>query len=364
MRLRYLLFPLFIACPAVTHAGLPLKPAAEPTVPETPAKPLTGDSTRKLLTQLKEIDESLHGKRSAYNASLLPKLQDAGNNDDKAFALWLDATKDQDFEAQGKTATEFSDFRNGKAKELRLNAGFTTQLRLQCRFLALIILQCDAESDSERLEVVNGATAYLEDYMGSAKKMGDHQEEIRRGVLDSVIAKHLKLDVSARKKEGPAAYTPGNLGEIYNQMILPHYREKRAAAAISAAWSKRIAQETTLVELTKIPEQLEKFQKEKLPDLKWGQARDLFQAGQQEPAAAAMVALIKSNLGHRNTAAWIEELSSLVKEAAELTPAPLPATISQAPGTSPTPAPAPAPAASPTSSPAAPAIGPSIKPKP
>ncbi|MDB6071042.1 MAG: hypothetical protein JWL81_2213 [Verrucomicrobiales bacterium] len=359
MRLRYLLLPFICLSPSVLHAGLPVKPAAEPAVPEAPSKPLTVDSTQKLLNQLKEIDASLQGKRSAYNASLLPKLQDAGNNDDKAFALWMDATKDQDFEAQGKSATEFSDFRNGKAKELRLNAGFTTQLRLQCRFLALVILQCDAESDSERLELVHGATAYLDDYMGSAKKMGDHQEEIRRGALDSVIAKHLKLDVSARKSEGPAAYTPGSLSEIYNQMILPYYREKRAAAAISAAWTKRIAQETTLVELTKIPEQLEKFQKDRLPELKWGQAKDLFEAGQQEPAAAAMVALIKANLGHKNTAAWIEELSGLVKSAAGQTPVPLPATISQAPGA----ASGPAPAEPAVPAPATPAAGPASKPK-
>ncbi len=331
-----------------SFAALPVKtgPAAS-TAPETPAKPLTGDSLQKLLTQLQEIDTSLKGKRNAYNMSLLPRLNEAGANDDKAFSLWLDAMKEQDFEMQGKTATEFSDFRNGKGKELRTNAGFTTQLRLQCKFLSLIILQADAVSDGERLEVVTGASAYLDDYISSAKKMQGRQEELRRSALDSVIAKHLKLDVSARKAEGEAAYNPGSISEIYHNMILPYYREKKAVSAISAAWNKRITQETAMVELNKIPEQLEKFQKERLPELKWGQAKDLFSVGQQEPAAVAMVGIIRANLGHRNTANWIEELTSLAKDSGGAVPvsappaAAAPPVVATPPATTPAPSPAP-----------------------
>lgn len=303
-------------------AGMPcmagLAPrAAAPTPAELPAvdaKPLSGDATQKLLDQLEEIHTSLQEKRQAYNLGLLPKLKEAAANDDKAFALWLDATREIDFEAQGKTATEFSDFRNGKGKELRTTASFTNQLRLQCRFLALMILQANAETDEDHLEVAHSAAAYLEDYVGNAKKLEGKQEELRRSALDSVIARHLKMDVSARRGKGSAAYNPGNIGEIYQQMILSYYREKKAVPAITQAWNKRITQETALVELQKVPEQLEKFQKERLPELKWGQARDLFDAGQQESAAAAMVSIIKANLAHRNTPGWIEELTALARD--------------------------------------------------
>ena len=288
---------------------------ADPPAKETVAtKPLTGDAVDKLLAQLAEIDTSLKGKRSAYNASVLPKLKDAGANDDKAFALWLDAMRDQEYEAQGRTATEFSDFRNGKAKELRGDPAFTTQLRLQCQFLALVIRQADAVSDEARLELVQGASSYLDDFVASAKKLTGKQDELRSSAIDSVIGKHLKLDVSARKQGGSAAYIPGSISEIYQQMILPYYREKKAAANIGAAWTKRISQETAIVELAKVPEQLEKFQKERLPELRWSQAKDLFEAGQQEPAAAAMMTIIKANLAHRNAAAWIAELTSLAQE--------------------------------------------------
>jgi len=308
------LFSLLVLHPA--HAELQPRPAApEPPVKETTAaKPLKDVEVDKLLDQLKEIDSTLKGKRSSYNASLVPRLKEAGNNDEKAFALWLEATKDVDFEAQGRTATEFSDFRNGKGKELRTNTSFTSQLRLQCRFLALVIMQADAGADAGQLAVVQGAGAYLEDYVASAKRLEGHQEELKRGALETVIAKHLKLDVSARREKGPAASTPGNIGEIYNNMILPYYRDRKAVSAINSAWNKRIDQEMAMIEINKIPEHLENFQKERLPELKWGQARDLFNAGQEEPAAASMVGIIKANLGHRSTAGWIAELSELVKK--------------------------------------------------
>ncbi|MES2466117.1 MAG: hypothetical protein V4675_02355 [Verrucomicrobiota bacterium] len=312
----YSVILLSLASISSTFAGLPPRatPAAPPVTGTTPAKPLTGDAVDKLLAQLEEIDTSLKGKRSAYNASVLPKLKDAGANDDKAFALWLDAMRDQEYEVQGRTATEFSDFRNGKAKELRGDPSFTTQLRLQCQFLSLIILQADAVSDEARLELVQGASAYLDDFVASAKKLTGKTDELRNNAIDSVIGKHLKLDVSARKQGGSAAYIPGSISEIYQQMILPYYREKKAAANIGAAWTKRISQEAAMVELVKVPEQLEKFQKERLPELKWSQAKDLFETGQQEPAAAAMMTIIKANLAHRNAAAWIAELTSLAQE--------------------------------------------------
>ncbi len=312
--LPLLAFSLYLL-PSAQSELQPRTPATEPPPKEsTPAKPLKEADVEKLLDQLQEIDSSLKGKRQSYNASLLPRLKEAGNNDDKAFALWLEATKEQDFEAQGKTATEFSDFRNGKGKELRTNPSFTGQLRLQCRFLALVIMQADAGDDPDRLAVVQEAGAYVDDFVASAKRLEGQQEELNRGALESVIARHLKMDVSARKEKGPAAYTPGNIGEIYNNMILPYFREKKAVSAINSAWNKRIEQEKAMIGITKVPEHLEKFLKERLPDLKWNQARDLFNAGQEEPAAATMVGLIKANLGHRSTAGWISELAELVKK--------------------------------------------------
>ncbi len=304
-------------------AGLaPRAATADPAAMETPSKPLSSEATQKLLEQLEEIDEALQEKRKAYNTGLLPRLREAAANDDKAFALWLEATREIDYEVQGRSATEFSDFRNGKGKELRTTASFTNQLRLQCRFLTLVILQANAQTEEDRLEVVNGAAAYLEDYVASAKKLDGRQEELRRSALDSVIARHLKLDISARRSKGSAAYNPGSISEIYQQMILPYYREKKAVAAINAAWNKRIAHETAMVELLKVPEQLETFQKDRVPELKWGHARDLFEAGQEEPAAAAMVAIIKGNLAHRSTPGWIGELAGIVgKQDAVTTPA-------------------------------------------
>ena len=131
-----LLMSLLALVPVSAELAPRAAPAAAPAK-ETASKPMSPDAVARLLAQLKEIDDSYRTKRNSYALSLVPRLLEAGGNDDKAFTLWLEATKVQDYEAEGKSATDFSDFRNGKAKDLRNNPSFTTQLRLQCRFLAL-----------------------------------------------------------------------------------------------------------------------------------------------------------------------------------------------------------------------------------
>lgn len=300
------------ATPAVKQ--FPAETAGEEEPP--PSKPLKTEDIAKVLEQLTEIQETLNGKRSSYNATVLARLKEASASPDRAFNLWLDAVKQVEYEEQGKSASEFSDFRNGRGKELRTNGDFTAQIRLQVKFLALVVMTAEARTAAARAEVVTQAAAYLEEFIACAKKLNGRCPELNRSVLDTPIAKFLKLDVTLQKTDR-LALNPGNLSDIYEKLILPPARERRAAAAISAAWQKRISQELALVEAERVPEKTEAFRREREPALKWRMARDLFKAGEHAPATASMLALIKGNLGHKDAPAWIAELTETLRARAE-----------------------------------------------
>ncbi|RYD31828.1 MAG: hypothetical protein EOP86_17080, partial [Verrucomicrobiaceae bacterium] len=295
-------------------------PAATPPAASGPARPLKQEDVDRLLLQLSEIQDDLQGKRSTYNNSLLSQLKEAGNSEEKSYQLWLDGTKEFEFDEKGKTSTEFAEWKRTKGKELH-NPPFMTGLRLQVRYLSVLILYANAHTESARTEAITAAVAYLEDLAGSAKKLDGQMDELNRSVLDGVIAKHLKLDNSlAKVKESGGgkndrndAYRPGNIFEIYDRAIFPYYRDKGQVSALVAAWQKLISQETAMVEAAKVPEKVETFNRERLPVLKWGMAREMFNAGQEDTGMAAMLALIKANLGNRNAAGWISEMSGLLK---------------------------------------------------
>jgi len=192
-------------------------------------------------------------------------------------------------------------------------------------------------------------------------------------VLSSLFAKHYKLEATVDRKDG-GAFVPGDIGGIYDRMILEFYRHSKQGANLMSSWRKRIEQETSIVEVKRGSGPKEKFNTEKLPELKWGQAVDYFKLGQEETATMQLTAILKDNLKHPKASQWIGELTSLLKREDpdqiaqnstksgakrggpifEPVPVPEPEPVPQ-PATAQTPPPAPSPAPAPASTPAPPA---------
>ena len=72
----------------------------------------------------------------------------------------------------------------------------------------------------------------------------------------------------------------------------------------------------------KFQEAKEKFTAEKLPELLWGQAREMFMLGQEASAAQTMLSLIQSHLTHRMASEWLAELTALLKKEDYVPPKP------------------------------------------
>ncbi len=263
--------------------------------------------TLQLLDGLsKTIDEQNYG----YNARIIKELRDAGVTSDKSFALWLDCKKDIDFDQQGKTMTEYSEWKRGQTKDTNRNRDM--ELQAQVQWLAIVLMEANARTDAARAEVVAAAAQFLETLVERVQKAeGNFSGVVQQNVLSSVFARHFKVESTVARKDG-GAYVPGDVDAIYEKMILPYYRETKQVMNLINAWKKRIEQQTQIASSPRFKEAKEKFELEKLPELKWGQAAEMFRLGQEEPAAAVMISLIRSNMTHRSAGQWIAELRGML----------------------------------------------------
>ena len=328
MHCRTLLITAVCSLAAVcsTPAQLPPRPPSAPKPqPAPPPRIIKEEDIAKALAQLESIGKTLDEQKFGHNAKIIKELREAGMSGEKSFALWLDCLKDVDYDQQGRSAGDFAERRRRETKDP--NRDRDGELQMQVQWLSIVLMDANARTEAARSEAVAAAVQFVDNLVGRIQKAdGRMGGAASQNVLQSVFAQHYKLDATVKNKSG--ALVPGDVDAIYDNMILSFYRDTKQSSSLMQAWAKRIEQQTAIAGSFKFVEAKEKFTVEKLPELRWGQARDLFKLGQEEPATQTMLSLIKANMAHRRAQSWIEELTALLKREEEL-----PATAAPAPGT-------------------------------
>ena len=343
----FVLSVIFLWSAVAAHGELiPRKPTG-PATAITPAAPLSAEDLAKLKEQVEQLEKDLAKKRGGMHASQIAILKEAMAGNEKAFNFWLDCKKEQDFDLKGKTATEFSDWKRGQIKTTGTNDAFCAGLRLQLHFLMLTVIHSHAETPAQEAEVSAGAVAYVEALTAACEK----EENLAKGIISSIIntgadpgetitadnlqetlakvreassalggdvlnsifAKHLKLDGSVNPQPG-AATNAGNIDEIYERLILAPLVKKQDGAGLAAAWNRRIEQTARVAKATKVDEIEQEYLTKKVPSMKFAMYRDQWNAGQQKQAAAGMMALITANPVHKDSNDWMEELKRLTSK--------------------------------------------------
>jgi len=113
----------------------------------------------------------------------------------------------------------------------------------------------------------------------SLKKSKEVSAALGGQVLDTIVAKHLKLGGSVAPRAGSPSNS-GNIDEIYDRLVLEPLRKKQDAAGIAAAWTKRIEQTARVARATKVKELVERYEVVKVPAMKFAMYRDQWAAGQ------------------------------------------------------------------------------------
>lgn len=329
-----------LSLPASLHAQLPPRaPAAPAAQPAPPAKPLKDGDAAKLLEEIAKIGKALDELKYGHNARIIRELREAGVSGDKTVALWLDCMKEFEFDQKGKTATEFAEWKRRQTKDA--NRERDAALQLQVQWLAIVLMSANARTDGGKNEAVTAAVAFVDLVVENMKKTdgrldiglsyaqivrnepkrkrsaereAEDEANARENVLNSVFAKHFKLDATtAGAGKENVVGIPGDVDAIYERMILPFYRDEGMSTSLTQAWHKRIEQETAIADAFDFPEAKEQFTAQKLPELKWGQAMEIFHLGQEEPAVQTMMGIIKTNSAHRKASQWLAEVTALLK---------------------------------------------------
>ena len=250
----------------------PRTPSAPAPQPAPPPKLLKEEDIAKRIAELAELDKTIDESKYGHNAKIIKELREAGTSGEKSFSLWLDCCKDVDFDQRGKTMTEYSEWKRRQTKDPDHERDAEKQMQVQ--WLTIVLMQANARTDGAKAEAIGSAVAFVDVVVERMQKAdGKMGGAMNENVLSSVFGRHFKLDATVSKSEG-GAYSPGDVDSIYERMILPYYREAKQASNLMQAWTKRIAQQTAIASSPRFKEAREKFEAEKLPELRWGQARE------------------------------------------------------------------------------------------
>ena len=268
------------------------------------------------------VDERFRMAIAAYRA--------ASASDQAAAEFHLDCIEKVNFKDQRKKNSEFREWKRKEAEKLSA-PGLGLALRLQLNWLALTLRAASQKADRESLlpEVQQIMDAIVRD----AEKLKEHQQILNQAVNSSFYAKAYDLG-NINVERWPLA--PGQLGQIYDQILLPPLRKPDRVAALRAGWTKRIQQEMAIKESWTAASDpaskkigtadalrspaYELFLADTLPELQWQMELDLFKSGDEQAAALRILSHLEKNIGHKSARAWAAEFSKLLNPAETAAP--------------------------------------------
>ena len=255
---------------------------AKPAPAKTPPNALSEKAIADLLKALKELGGQLGVAKSKATEKALAAFQAALTSDDKAYSLFMECTKQVEFDDKGKNGADFTEWkRRDDTKELH-EPEHKQVLKLQLQWLVMSIQAGNALTDSEFAKVVAQVPAYL-DTLGEAwKRMKTFRGRLNQDVINTVFGKFFKLDITLQRREG-WSYNPMSIDSIYDTVVLPYLRNLKKATEVSNSWKKRIQILTDVLDIeereakqgkddrnSKAEENNLRFKEEKLPRLEWG----------------------------------------------------------------------------------------------
>jgi hypothetical protein len=276
--------------------------------PAAQAEILTPEQIAKIVAELNRVQTLVTGKRLEGRRNAVDAFRRAAASDKDAYEFYLACAKEVEFDQQGKSSTDFREWRERQEAKLKTPSRMTA-LRLQLQYLVLTLRVSEGESPAKLLPEVE---AFLASIVTNAEGLeGDLALLQRESVLATPFAKVYELDQSVKMTEW--SYMPGNIGQAYDKFILPLLR-KEHPELVAAAWERRIQLETQLAQTVRKedPVGLEKFANEALPRLQFRRAEDMFKIGQQQEASLAMLKLLTDHSEHPDASTWIDDFRELL----------------------------------------------------
>ena len=283
---------------------------------------LTSADREALLEKLEAVRSSADSKVDERFRMAIAAYRNASTSDQAAADFYLDCIEKVNFKDQRRKNADFREWKRKEAEKLSA-PGLGLALRLQLNWLTLTLRAASQKTDRESLlpEVQQILDAIVRD----AAALKDHQQSLNPAVNSSFFAK--AYDLGNINVDGwPLA--PGQLGLVYEQILLPPQRKPDRLEKLRAGWTKRIQQEMALQEAWAGAEDpaskkigtsaalrspaYELFLVEVVPELQWKMELDLFKSGDEQGAALRMLSHLEKNIGHKSARSWAAEFSKLL----------------------------------------------------
>lgn len=272
------------------------------------AEPLSGEQKENLLSQLKEIEAVVDGKRVNLRSGAVQTFLAASRSDEAAYEFYLNCHKKLRFDARDARFTEFRDWRDKNENRIKTKSNLIA-MRLQLQYLVLTLRIAEGV---ERQAIIPELEAFVANTVSHVEDLGtDGLRTLRSSIKGTIFAQAYDLDQSLEVENWN--YSPGDFFKCYDETVLPFFRTAQPEE-LANAWDRRINLEKQLTELTRSdnPIAMEAFSSEKLPRLYWAKARDVFLNASQQYGAAAMLNIIRTYTEHPDTSNWIDDLRDLL----------------------------------------------------
>jgi hypothetical protein len=287
------------------------------------ANPLSDADREALLQRLEEIRANADSKVDARYRAAIAAYQAAMSSEQAAIDLYLNCVEKVNFKDQQRKPSEFREWKRKESDNLS-DPGMGMALRLQLRWLVITLRA--ASEKTERAQLLTSVREVVDALVRDADKLKNQSQFLNQSVTSSLFARAYDL---GEVEVDNWAFAPGQIGQIYEQILFPPLRSARQVDALRSAWLRRISQETRLQEFLPAvqrdggnrrigiasamrgPER-DRFIAEVVPGLQWNMETDLFKHGDQQGAATRMLAHLERNISHKSSMQWVTEFAELL----------------------------------------------------
>lgn len=297
---------------------------------------LTPDEASALLQKLISVRDGFSGSKEQVLKSALSRISAAAQSESAAAEFYLAAWKvvniDRKPVAEGDKPPD-DDWQKNLIARMK-DTGSPRALRLQLAWLALTIEAAQADQLDDfipraralTLEAVKLAQVVAaEDDESAARKDGNKKKAgagkaasngirgiLSDSVMDSIFADAYNLQ-NFVKPAGDWALAPMNLKQVYEGMVLPHYRAADTSG-LAGAWDEFIASEAALQKAGRDESAFLAWTLHQGRNLQWKKNLDLLKSGAGGKAAGdELIRLVSENPTHPSLGEWMKDLDEVMR---------------------------------------------------
>ena len=139
------------------------------------------------------------------------------------------------------------------------------------------------------------------------------QDMIQQEIGSSIFVKWYGIEqMLANLKDWEPS--PGHVDGIYQNTLLPYYRQNKDQKAVTY-WDDKIQAESLRATNSRLTFRIEQFNNVRRPLLQWSRAEEEIAIGQRNRGMGEMLELIKTSPRHPDVADWIKKLEGMIASA-------------------------------------------------